>query len=217
MAIRKRKSAPRKRVARRRKSPMTIVNKALHPIPSRFITKMKYSEYVDTSLTGGTYSFNLNSMFDPNRSGIGHQPHGFDLLATMYNRYRVISCGYRIQIAGDSASSQILSAIPANELFSSVSISEIRENPRCKYIQQNPGSSAMTLSGKSYLPSLHGRTRSQYMSDDRYQSAVTGSPAELAILNLQTANLSDVNIGTKLQVLLEYTVEWFDVKNLAQS
>lgn len=218
MAPRKafRKKAGRKRRTAAR-STTTVVNTALNPIPQRYITKMKYSEYIDTSLTGGTYNFNLNSLFDPNRSGIGHQPHGFDLLATMYNRYRVVSCGWRLQLAGDSASAQILSAIPANELFSSISISEIRENPRCKYIQQNPGSAAMTLSGKCFIPSLMGRTKSQYMSDDRYSSSVTTSPSELAILNLQTANLADVNIGTKVQVLLEFTVEWFDIKNLVQS
>jgi len=214
-----RKSAARRKVVRRnkRRAPTMLVNRALHPIPQRFITKMKYSEYVDTVLTSGTYAFNLNSLFDPNRTGIGHQPHGFDLLATMYNRYRVISCGWRLQVAGDATSSYILSAMPANEVVTSLSVSEIRENPRVKYIQQNPGSTAVTLSGHISIPSLVGRTKAQYMSDDRYQSIVTASPSELAILNLQTANTADTNSGTKVQVLLEYTVEWFDIKNLAQS
>jgi len=212
-----RKSFRKKRTNRKRRGATMLVNRALHPIPQRFITKMKYAEYIDTAIFSGTYAYNLNSLFDPNRSGLGHQPHGFDTLATLYNRYRVISCGWRLQLAGDAASSFLLSAMPANEVVTSLSISEIRENPRVKYIQQNPGSSAVTLSGHISLPSLVGRTKAQYMSDDRYQSIVTASPSELAILNLQTANTADTNIGTKVQVLLEYTVEWFDIKNLAQS
>lgn len=210
-----RRKAPRRRAAPKRST--VVVNRALHPIPQRFITKMKYSEYVDTGSLTGQYAFNMNSLYDPNRTGLGHQPYGYDTLATLYNRYRVVSCGWRIQLAGDAASAFVLTSLPANEIVTSVSISEMRENPRCKYIQQNPGSAALTLHGKCSLPSLMGRTKSQYMSDDRYSANVGVSPAELAILNLQTANTADGIVGTKLQVLLEFTVEWFDIKNLAQS
>ena len=31
----------------------------------------------------------MNSLFDPNRTGTGHQPYGFDQLSTFYNRYYV--------------------------------------------------------------------------------------------------------------------------------
>lgn len=218
MAPRKsfRKKAGRKRAGPRR-APMTIVNRALHPIPARFITKMKYSEYVDTTALTGQYTFNLNSVFDPNRTGFGHQPYGFDTLSTLYNRYRVVSCGWRIQMAGDASSAFILSAIPGNEVIAPLTLSEARENPRAKYIQQNPGSTALTLSGKCFIPSLMGRTTAQYMADDRYSAIVSANPAEFAILNLMTVNTADVVVSTKLNVLLEYTVEWFDIKHLSQS
>lgn len=218
MAPRKsyRKKAPRKRVARRRKAPLTLVNRALHPIPARFITKMKYSEFINTD-TFGDYAYNLNSIFDPNRTGVGHQPYAFDTLATLYNRYRVIACGYRLQVAGDAPSAICMTAIPTNELFAPSTLSEVRENPRAKYIQQNVGAASVTLSNKCSIPSLVGRTKSQYMADDRYQSLVTGSPSELAILNIKTTNTADVAFPTKVQVLLEFTVEFFDIKQLGQS
>lgn len=211
-----RKKAPRKRVARRRAPQTTLVNRALTPIPARFITKMKYSEFINTD-TFGDYAFNLNSIFDPNRTGVGHQPYAFDTLATLYNRYRVIACGYRLQVAGDAASAICMSAIPTNELFAPSTISEVRENPRAKYIQQNPGAASVTLHNKCYIPSLVGRTKTQYMADDRYQALVTGSPQELALLNIKTSNTADAAFPTKVQILLEYTVEWFDIKTLGQS
>jgi len=211
----RRKRVQRKRVAKRR-SPTTLVNRALHPIPSRFITKMKYSEFVNTD-TFGQYVFNLNSIFDPNRTGTGHQPYGFDTLATLYNRYRVIACGYRLQVAGDAPTAYVMSAIPGNEIINPLTISEARENPRAKYIQQNVGAPAATLSSKCYLPSLLGRTKAQYMADDRYQAQTTASPAELALLNIMTADTADIYRQTKVQVMLEYTVEFFDIKHLAQS
>lgn len=220
----KKKTAPKRSMIRRKRQarrPTKVSNRALHPIPQRFITKLKYSEFVSSN-ANGNFAFNLNSIYDPNRTGIGHQPYGFDQLATLYNRYRVISCGYRIHIAagtGTSGQQSIqLAALPSNEVLTTLSISEWRENPRCKYICQNAGAATQYLTGKVYIPSLVGRSKAQYMADDRYQAQVTGDPNELAILNLATANGADTTSGgSGIQVVLEYTVEFFDIKTLGQS
>lgn len=219
-ALRARK--PRAGKGRRavKRKPTGLVNRALHPIPQRFITKMKYAESIQTD-ANGRYYFNLNSIFDPNGSGVGHQPYGFDTLATLYNRYRVISCGYRIQTnstTGTVGQSFQVACQPANEVLTVFSMSEMKENPRAKYIIQTTGGGSMTLSNKTYIPSLVGRTKFQYMADDRYQALVTGSPQELAILNLLTSfNGTDTPGPLNLNIMLEYTVEFFDIKHLAQS
>lgn len=219
----KKKYAPKRKLVRRkmwsRKPKRVLVNRALQPIPQRYIAKLKYSDVVTTSSGLGDFALNLNSLFDPNRTGIGHQPYGFDQLAILYNRYRVISCGYRVNLTASSSTIPImLTAMPANQVVVAGTASEIRENPRSKYITQNPGAYAPVLSGKSYIPSVVGRTRAQYMADDRYQAEVTGSPQELAILNLQTFTSNDQPIASQLvQVLMEFTVEFFDVKSLGQS
>lgn len=214
----KRKLIRRKRMARRTKR--VIVNNALNPLPQRYICKMKYSEQITTNAVG-QFQFNLNSIYDPNRSGTGHQPYSFDTLASMYNRYRVIACGWRIQAnwtSNSTAQPVLLAAQPANEVLTTTTLSEMRENPRTKYLSQNYGGPIITLKGKTYIPSLVGRTKSQYMADDRYQAPVTGSPDELAILNILTGpNGSDTGGAATLQVLLEYTVEFFDIKHLSQS
>lgn len=149
---------PRRKYGRRK--PISLINRALHPIPQRFITKMKYSEVVTTTATFGQYAMNLNSIYDPNRTGTGHQPYAFDTLASLYNRYRVIACGYRVNLAvGSSTVPVILTAMPANTVVTASTASEIRENPRSKYVTQNPGASSLILSGKSYIPSLVGRNK----------------------------------------------------------
>lgn len=220
MAWRKRgKGKPRrvmkKRVWRKRK--MVNVNRALQPIPQRYICKMKYSETIVTSALG-EYRMNLNSIFDPNRSGVGHQPYGHDTLQTLYNRYRVISCGYRIQAVQTATGAPIqLGVLPSNEQLTFTTISELKENPRAKYVTVSPGAPAVYLSGKVYLPSLVGRNKAQYMADDRYQAEYGASPVENAILNIKSQTISDVDSSFTCNVLLEYTVESFDVKNLGQS
>jgi len=213
---RKAMTRPRRRAPKR-----TLVNRALHPIPQRYITKMKYADAVNTDGTGAYY-FNLNSIFDPNRTGVGHQPYGFDTLATLYNRYRVIACGWRITAPQSSAGSiqTQVAALPSNQILSIGTLSEVRENPRAKYITQVQGGQTVVLSGKCYIPSLIGRTRAQYMADDDYQALVTANPNEMAILNVFTSvagGINDFPGSAPIQITLEYTVEFFDIKSLAQS
>ena len=145
-------------------------------------------------------------------SGGGHQPYGFDTLASLYNRYRVISCGYRIStyntVAGAPNYVVNLGAIPANEDLTFLSFSELRENPRAKYISQSAGGASVFLSGKCYIPSLVGRSKAQYMADDRYQAQVNSNPNELATLNIVTCpNGSDSPASWAFQIVMEYTVE----------
>lgn len=219
--INKRKFAPKRRLIRKKRMVRRtgLTNRALQPVAQRYFCKMKYSESV-TSDANGHFYFNLNSIFDPNRSGIGHQPYGRDTLATLYNRYRVIACGYRIQVLRNPADSLTigLGAIPANEQLLFAGFDEIRENPRAKYVVSVPTANMPVLSGKVYIPSLVGRTKSQYMADDRYQAQENASPQELAILNILTANAGGIPLsGYPISIVLEYTVEWFDVKHLTQS
>lgn len=195
---------------------VNIVGRSLNPIPQRTIVTMKYAEDVTTNAGTGDYVFNLNSIYDPNRTGGGHQPYGHDTFNTLYNRYRVISCKWKVQAM--STSGIQLAAIPLNEVFSYATIAEMRENPRSKFVVQNAGGSTEYLSGNTYIPSLVGRTKAQYMADDRYQATMGSNPSELASLLIMTANNVGATLGSVgINVLLEYTVEFFDIKHLAQS
>lgn len=178
---------------------------------------MKYSETFSFSTLGSFCRLNLNSIFDPNRTGTGHQPYGHDTFQTLYNRYRVIGCNWAITVYNPSTAIR-LAAQPANEELTPGSVSEVCENPRSKFIVQYPGGNTNMLKGSIKIPSLVGRTKSQYMADDRYQATFGSSPAELAILNVFAANLSDAGVdGTLVTVTLKYKVEMFDVKHLGQS
>jgi len=208
----KRKSSNRKRTGYKTNN---IVGKSLNPIPQRSIVQMKYCADVATD-SSGMYKINLNSVYDPDKTSTGHQPYGRDTYASLYNRYRVISCSWNVTATSPDA--LILAAQPANEDLLYAGIAEMRENPRTKFVIQNYGGSTARLMGRTYIPSLVGRTKAQYMADDRYQAAINNDPSELAILNIMAATGGGVSITSlNLNITLEYTVEWFDVKHLAQS
>ena len=70
------------------------------PRTKKFITgrtlraNMRYAEGVTVtsaavSKTVGTHVFSANGLYDPNYTGIGHQPRGFDQLMALYDHYTV--------------------------------------------------------------------------------------------------------------------------------
>jgi len=216
-----------KRKAWGRKKKTVNVNRAIQPFAQRYICRMKYADSVQVTGPGlggiSTFRFNLNSIYDPNRTGLGHQPYGHDTLATLYNRYRVIKCKYVISAipTGATTGNQygIVAALPANEQVNVVSINEVQEHPRAQFITQAPDAALKVLKGTVHIPSLVGRTKAQYLADDRYQATYGADPNELAVLNVYTGllNAASETVSMQLNVMLEYTVESFDVKNLGQS
>lgn len=203
------------------RKPITNINRSLQPFAQRYIARMKYATVAQLNLSNNyLYQFNINSLYDPDRTGTGHQPYGFDQLAGIYNRYRVISCSYQITAysAGAFNGPLRIVTIPTNEATAGWNnVSEVIENPRAKWITQVPGGEQKVLKGKVYIPSLMGRTRQQYMADDRFQAQVSVSPSELAILNIGGGTMLDSSTDILLSVSLQFKVEFFDIKNQAQS
>jgi len=66
--------------------PMNIVG-----FPDRLVTILKYSEAYTFSAAASpsVQQWNLNSAFDPNQTGTGHQPSFFDTFSGIYSRYYV--------------------------------------------------------------------------------------------------------------------------------
>jgi len=63
-------------------------------LPSVFPTKLKYVEdRIDLTAGIGTMAvhvFSANGVYDPNITGAGHQPRGFDQLMSMFNHYTAV-------------------------------------------------------------------------------------------------------------------------------
>jgi len=60
------------------------------PLPNALACAFVYHEVVALTLAGAeTYAFWANGLYDPNATGTGHQPRGFDQLMTMYTFFTV--------------------------------------------------------------------------------------------------------------------------------
>lgn len=100
-AIRKRRMSRPAKSGRRLKyarvsAPKMVLYKNL--VKEKVLTSLKYvdTKTVDPSNGRVSHSFMINSLFDPDASGGGHQPAYHDQWAVLYNHYRVLSCRWSI-------------------------------------------------------------------------------------------------------------------------
>lgn len=208
------------RVAKKRNY-KTFVNRSLQPIPQRSIIRHKYATSVATVGGSGLYHFNLNSMYDPDRSGIGHQPYGRDTFASLYNQYRVIGVKYTVEASSNSTTIQMGTVI-SNEEFSYVAIggdfNELKELPRARFVTQAPGGAIRRISGYCDCASVLGRTKAQYMADEATAAIVNNNPGENCVLTIATATPAGVpQTSVSVMVMLEFITEWFDLNKLTPS
>lgn len=225
--------AVRRRYNKKRNTTVNVANYSLNPIPARFITKMKYAQAFTMPGSTGlqTWQFRLNSIYDPDAISSGgangaHKPYGFQqLFGTaqgngLYNRYRVIGCSYVLTIHNDNYKINF-GALPSNNTVSVITtMSELRENPRAKFATQNITGTMNKITGYVSCPSVVGKTKSQYMSDDRYQATWNANPDEAISLYVYCQGLNDdsgVVMQNTVNITLEYTVECFDPNNVDQT
>lgn len=216
------------RVSRKRARTRKAVKKSRTKLRSRngvlgnsYGGTLKYYERVTPTAPAAAnvvneYIFNLNSIYDPNVSGGGHQPYGRDTLATLYERYRVYKVKYCITArpAGNTATVHYAVVHDAALTYNNADPSTFFEQPHCQYVVAKMDA-PVRLKGTVNLQKFFGVARSEY-NDDRFQATFGTSPAELIRLSFGHSS-SGGTPSITYDVYLKYYVKCMDPKMLAQS
>jgi len=222
----KRKTAYRKkRSTRSRRSKTTMRNS--NPgqlIAPRYITKLKYADRLITGSSGtgisSNYAINLNSIFDPDRTGTGHQPLGHDQLELLYNRYRVFAVSWRVEFppVGAAGSAATFFVAPKNDAIGMnlLGPGAVKETPHT-LTKISRVDEPVVFTGRVSLPKLTGQTSQQYKAGLEYQASFGTSPNELQTLQIGAIPFSASSVQYSFDISLMYHVECFDPKTLAQS
>lgn len=191
--------------------------------PHKFLV-LKYSDVFTQSLatvTATNQIMNMNSLFDPDRTGTGHQPYGHDQIAALYNRYRVWSLQWKITFHAESQGFHVVVTPTNGNLATAItnvtSFAAACETPRANVHSQGTGANSVVLRGNLQLNELNGSSPTEYKSDDRFQAVFGSSPGELLLLNIGTYNSSGSTVAIDFIVELWYHVEVYDPIILAQS
>lgn len=221
--FRRKRRAPKRvfrKTYRKRGSGMTTAIKG-NAFPKRVILNMPYADVISrTNVVGGfqDYQFRLNSLHDPDLTGTGHQPLGYDQWTGFYGRYRVFAVSYVIQFCSqNNATGNTFAICPTNSSTSFSSMSQAMETIQSRYRVTGAGENVCVFKGKYYLPKIGGDTRVSYMADDRFQAQIGNNPVEVMILHLLAADNTGATFAYTVDVKLVYHCELFDPHQIAQS
>lgn len=92
---------------------MRVPSKQLFP-DVMYVT-MKYCEAINDSsaiTNSGVYQFRGNSIFDPNFTGVGHQPLGHDTYEQLYRRYTVLGSSITVHFINTDADPVTVAVAP---------------------------------------------------------------------------------------------------------
>lgn len=140
MPRRRRYARRNKRRYKRRKKNNRPYSKTINQtigVPDVLRTKLKYCEQYlveSSTLDFGAQIMSGNSVYDPDVSGVGHQPRGFDEWSRFYKKYRVYASAIKVHFFSDQQAAAGLTNVwilPVTEQPVGVTygISSLNENP----------------------------------------------------------------------------------------
>lgn len=199
----------------------TVRMGTLAQIPSMRVKLIYGVTFGVTCTTGVSTSqqFRLNSVYDPDQTGGGNQPAGFDQFAALYKRYIVHGCNARIclsQYYGYSQG-QTWCVSVSNNSAASQNMNEALSQPGVKFGHLGPGDNTQFTSVKVNLNKLRGKSPTESKADDSESALVTGNPSESLSLYITLQGDTAVTISSVNSISLIYDVEFFERKDMPQS
>lgn len=214
----------RKYRKRRRKKKRTAnykLNKAmgLTPLPRRFKTTMRYVETValnPPTAALATYIFSANGVFDPNITGGGHQPRGWDQIIPMYDHATVIGSKILIQCASRDTGNGITCGVALRDSpTAEVGLADYVEQGNCAYKNVAAVGGPVTQVNYGVAPKKFLGLNAM---DDLLRNTVSSNPSEQCYWHVFAGNSGGVDTGiVDVLVTIEYIMVFTEPKDLLAS
>lgn len=185
--------------------------------PNKIITKMRYVEEVIIATTLGTVGRNvwsMNSIFDPNRTGVGHQPLYRDQWAAIYNHYRVLGSSltarYTPLTGGNTIGPWIVGISGEDDATGSTIPETLMEQSNSTWAvlgRDTGGNDIMELTA-TYSPETKLGKES---SEDGVGAAVGSNPVEEYFTHTWVVDANGASQSVIIVVEINYTVEFSEL------
>jgi len=192
-----------------------VMSVGMQPVfPVRTKKMLRYSDSFQVAtgaFVAGNYVYSANGLYDPNITGTGHQPMGFDQIMLYYNHYVCtkarITVKFRNQDADDTVTVGIrlhASPTPNTDPF------QIMESGQCvseKLLQSGVAGSACTLTASMDIAKFAGK---KFLVDDNDQAGtISANPNEQSYFHVFAYNNESINVvNWFMEVVIDYEA-WF--------
>jgi hypothetical protein len=161
-------------------------------------------------------------MFDPNITGTGHQPLGFDNLMTLYDQYCVRSSSITVTAVGCTASVARLVLMLYDDSSISTTPERLVENGNAVFGTIAPGSdgqfSRCILRNSCDVSKYFATGWDTLKRNPSYQGTAAANPTEQVYFAFSIfGGFSTSTMQVSFDVLISYDVEYFEPKHIATS
>ncbi len=219
----KRKRRVRRRRHKRNGDPFAVANSVRKsPMPTKFKTDLLYSQ--EFTLNPGASGIRAgqimrcNGMFDPDRTGTGHQPRGFDQLILMYDHFVVIAAAIKVTFMSVTASQNARCLVQVNDddaLLASFNDYVESGSATIKMLATTSRPTAIIMS-KINPNKFLGRPHP--LSDPELKGSAGSDPTEQCFWHLVVGGVAGVDTGAiNLQVQVKYTAVFIEPVTPSQS
>lgn len=168
-------------------SPTSLIRTIL---PDEFRCTLKYCSSKNSYTTGasgvvgGVNSYQMNGLYDPDATGIGHQPYGFDQVTPFYSVYSVLNWRAVTTVTGvDDTSTYLAWLIRPNNsatVLAGDTLEQVSEYDETNFAMLGMGSSGVPFQQFNLplvnLPKLEGLSKDAYLGNTGYRAGVTANP-----------------------------------------
>lgn len=211
-AFRRRRPFTR-RVYRRRRRTTAMVNRSAYPVSSHLRTKLKYTAVLNLGTSGVTpveYFFRGNSLYDPDFTGTGHQPLGFDQIMNLYSKFFVSGSSIRLTASGNTTPVMIVLA-PEEDTTGVSILPTAAEKPKAKSrLLASTGTSQGIMRSYATTYQMTGKSKNNRYDDDLSGSASANPTLQWYwYIGYQHPDLTN-SAGAVFQVDIVYYVTFYD-------
>lgn len=192
-------------------------------IPPQLNVCLKYVTRILLNPTSGTadnYQFRMNSLFDPDLTGTGHQPAGYDQIATLYNRWLVTKCSIQVTawpaqtfpLVDTQQSSAIVCLNKTRDQMTFTNIETAMEQDYSKYCNIGINGGPKTVRDTTDIADFAGIDARSMLNNEYYTGAIGANPAYVPVYTITAqCPVSGVNgepFG--LSVIIWYQTTFFN-------
>lgn len=205
-----------------------VISKAptVLPIGQKFKRTLRYYSK-GLSLNPGaagvlaTYVISANGLYDPDITGVGHQPMGFDQLMAFYNHYTVIGSRLKATFLNNDATNDCIVGVytASDSSLTTVAIGTLIEQGDITYTYCNNatiGGNNSTIIRSVGIGKYMGR--SNILSEDDFRGDVSNNPAEQVYFHCVAAPTGTADMSAlTLNIEIEYITIFTEPRELAAS